>query len=332
MFKKLLVPFLVLIAIPLSAADKRTLVTLTGSTVADVICSERNGHIGFNMPLAPHFTKRGIFESFPKGMTEFPALYKTVTGTLTTAAMIRFIEQGHTLFTNKTEQSNYKEALNECIQAYKEWYKDKTEDTAAKLAQKEDDVFTHLKKLSLANKETREKLEKIISTPVRNMFVRGVHSLVLPKRAYVAKQKNGAFMIKKALPITNFLKTIITHITSFIILNGLAVTPIAIPFIANEKTTIKAIKAIIANEKKDITNALKNIETIFKNIETILDPFLKKHETEVKVFDWCTNAADRLIMLSIILTTAASFTDFKLAPEPGDGIKVVINYVSPEAA
>jgi nitrate reductase gamma subunit len=37
-------------------------------------------------------------------------------------------------------------------------------------------------------------------------------------------------------------------------------------------------------------------------------------------------------VVATICGSAASLTDFKLAPEPDNGIKVVINYVSSEAA
>jgi hypothetical protein len=309
MFKKLLVPFLVLIAIPLSAADKRTLVTLTGSTVADVICSERNGHIGFNMPLAPHFTKRGIFESFPKGMTEYPALYKTQTGTLTTAAMISFIQQsptlftqGDTLFSPGPQKKAYQKALQECISAHKAWYANQTDEMLAALHTAEDAVFEQLKTLSLDTKETREKLEKMLSTYDRLDFSTqgnedlGVNKLILPYRTWVSGEKTENPVIKKGHPLVNTGKQI-----------GVPASGVL--------TTVALSLCIDYLIKREVIARGKNIS--------------KLHEKLIYVVLLAPLAIG---FGATICGSAASFTDFKLAPEPGNGIKVVINYVSPEAA
>lgn len=287
--KNLFKTFLALIclAMPVTATDKRELVTLNGSTVADVICSQRDGHVGFKIPLAPQFTQRNLFESFPKGMNEYPALYKTQTGTITTAAMIRFIKQGHALFTNKQDQEIYKKLLKEAIDAHKEWYTETSKENLDALKKAENNVFEQLKPLSLNSPEIRSKLEVILSSPQRNIISKGLRSLILPNRAWIfekeKKDLKTKLMIKKSNFILNFTKQGVAALGPFAILAAFAHIIKHLP----DKTKLLLVTVIFA---------------VIANIP-----------------------------VSSLLGTAASFTDFKLTPEPGNGIKVVIDYVSPSA-
>lgn len=298
---------LLLMALPANAADKRTIVTLKGSTVADVLSSrsEVDGHIGFNVPLAPHFTERGLFRSFPKGMTEYPALFTTETGTITTAAMIRFIKNGHTLFNSAEDQAAYKKLLKTCIAAHKAWYATKSTDNLVTLRIAEGNIFNLLRRLSLTNSAIRDKLEKLLSSPSKNALAKTYHKLVLPKRAWIAPQKDaiGSPAVKKSHPLANTAKQLSLSLGAFYI------------YVRCYSGTIN--KIVIG----EVLPARAKVKTYRDN-----------HPIARKAIDLGLNLPALILLSTLITSSYAAFTDFKLAPEPGNGIKVVIKYASPEAA
>lgn len=290
-----------------SAADKREIVTLPlphGATVADVICSEVNGHIGFNIPLAPQFTKRGLFRAFPKGMSEYPAYFNMLKGRIRTVAIIRFIKQSPELFADAKERASYTTLLKKAVDAHKAWYANQTQENLLDLHAAEDDVFEYLKRLSLENPSVREKLEKILSTPVHNIFSRALRVLILPQRTYLAQNKCEETVIKLA----GFTNSSITALQAFAALPALHYAVWGKVFI---------VFVIEKHAKAMASKKLKN-EGDFE-LYARLNP-KKVRAAKFFIYDLPHCYSILISCINII----ASFTDFKLTPEPGNGINVKI--------
>ena len=188
LFKTLIA--LLCLTLPLRAAiDKRTVITLHGSTVADIICSERNGHVGFKIPLAPQFSKQRL--------NTYPALYRATSGTLTTGAMVRFIKHGYNLFDSVEKQRQYTACLNECIAAHKAWLEKKSESNLATLHALEDAVFCKLQELNLADQEIRQTLEAILSTPEEKILSKAYNFIAKLNNPWACHQENDVITMKR---------------------------------------------------------------------------------------------------------------------------------------
>lgn len=168
------------------------------ATVADLLLSKKRGHLGFNIPTIPRFSKRYPY-SLARILEEYKGHYKLNNGTmLTAAAMERFANNAHLLFYNRPDRAQeLRNTLDATIQAHADWCPCKTtdrweipnflpfldnlfrgfleknvngmppEDRNEKLAvlhMKEDAVFRLLQELPLKDPAVRQLLEKILST------------------------------------------------------------------------------------------------------------------------------------------------------------------------
>lgn len=181
--KKLFLAYLTLLLAPIHAKtqDPRQTITLrvskNASTVADLLTTTMRGKTGFNMPLAPQFTERSFFELAPKEMSSYPMLYETASGTITTAAIVRFIKQMQINTTVLRDLARYNYILTEfneahetilddCIEAHKIWYADPSDENLASLQDAEAKGFNYLKTLDLRKQHIRKFVEDALSTPV----------------------------------------------------------------------------------------------------------------------------------------------------------------------
>lgn len=155
------------------------------TTVADLFTTNKNGHLGLNLPIAPEFTKRSLFSAIPEGMSSYKAFYKTPAGTLTTASMIRFIKQSDTLFDDATAKKTYQKSLNEYILAHKRWFKSKKSEDLVKLHEASNVVRKMLETLELSNPITRLCLQRILSTPKISLFDKALNAVALSKRSTI---------------------------------------------------------------------------------------------------------------------------------------------------
>ena len=285
---------------PLMATDKRfpLVITLPNSaTVADVVASTVNGRTGFNIPLAPQFTHRGFFSAFPKGMKEYPALVECKHGTLTTAAMVRFIQKSPYLFSNRDQRAAYKKMLTDALKAHVTWYATKKEADLHKLHAAQNAVFERLQELELANPATKKRLEEILSTS-SSAFDPALRLL-----KHVCTTPAAQIELQLASGKTNSHMQVIARIKP-------------------NATT----QRIDANAKFFVCSMATAIATglTYGVLATDASNNGWDQEAEVKrdgVIYKMMYAAGALCLIDALL----SFTDLGLTPEPGDGIKVSIN-------
>ena len=182
---------LLMLALTTTQAGDRKVVTLRvfpDSTVGDIFRTTRKGFTGFTFPTAPEFTSRWFWQSVPRGMKSYPALYKTAAGKITTGAMIRFIKQSHTLFADPLLRKCYEAALSSCVDAHKTWFKNKTPENLTKLHENSEKVLKLLDTLALSNPITRHLLQRMLSTPKTGKITQAWDWLMLGKRSSVQAQ------------------------------------------------------------------------------------------------------------------------------------------------
>lgn len=260
------------------------------ASVADVIRSPKTGNFVF--PTAPQFTHRSLWQALPRGMSAYPATYETRSGTLPMASMVRFIQQSPHLFDSEAQYNGYKQALESCIQAHKEWQKHASAETLERLHAAENRVMEHLEVLRLQDGHVRARLEEILSSPTP-AWITFAHQFVLPKRSWVKYiETNVGQPAKQAIVETaGFWEAVGNQ------------KPLFIPLWA--MSTLGCILVCLIRDK----NALADDGTTLITSAGIGALVALAH--------------------SALVAPAAWLADYNLTPELGNGTKVVIDLSGP---
>lgn len=196
---------------PANKTNLRTNVVLRlpeNASVADLFAKIVDGKKTFSLPDTPQFARS--YEEFPH--YQYAAEYTAEAGTITLDALMRFINQGHTLFKDKSSQENYSKMLKTAIDCRALWgqkypiYKTfNTPENWAAVLTAQENVYAHLKQLPLSDPRVKRMLEEILSTPTDQSTVKNIlHSLLFPFRSKVVKDKETNKPIIKLSYLASF--------------------------------------------------------------------------------------------------------------------------------
>jgi len=268
---------------------------LAGSsrTLGSLLASTINGHTSFHFPNTPQFRHFYDFTA-PR---RYGAFYTTNTGKITLGGFVRFTEQGHTLFEKENDRKEYKKALADAIWAHKNYQARPSAKRKAELITTENHVYFMLNKVPLSPSNCRQ-LEDILSKAPSSGF--SWLSLLFPWRSQIEVSPFGQEVtINRGHLLTEPLRicgrTLLYSLYSIAIAGGANAIIYASTPRSPLTTSLIALPSQIINTGRGI-------------IETSLT---------------VGGGSFAACCLSSLLL---SFTNYNLAPEPTEGVRVAIHH------
>jgi len=218
------------------------------------------------------------------GPRAYSGLYTTQAGKITLGGFLRFIDESPTFFNNSIEQMRYKQALTTAISAHKNYKARTTQKNKEVLLAAQDQVLDLLSQIKLS-RSVCTKLEVMLSKEASKEWAI-IHSLLFPWRASLHHN-----------PVTDELT------------------------IDQGSVFMAPIKGI----GRTLTHGLITLAFIAA-VDTALlwsvPAWCLAHPIGLLKADLVAGKA--IMFGSSIFTTIGSFTTYKLAPEPLDGVRVLV--------
>jgi hypothetical protein len=302
--------------LPLSAGSQPTLASIFGST--------QNGKTSFHIPNTPHFRYWYDFTA-PRN---YSAFYTTDAGKISLAGLLRFVEEGLTLFANNSAQQECQKALNNALLIHKDFQARPSKKKRAALEEAQTRVLETFAKIELTE-ETAQNLCALLSSPEESTLKKILLKFVLPYRSHIVATENPTESI---ISRGDLWKEIVKYWFGGITL-GLALslplapvitvaTPIIAAFIFDRSfpagTTFNADKTIVTGFEKGTFKPLT--QTI--SLSSAMD---RAEGKALFIKHWGPELMTEIVgNIITCLNIAVRFTNIKLAPEPEDGVMVTL--------
>jgi len=308
MFKNILKYAILTLAFwaPTRAAASRLVLPLTPgpqATLADIFSSQIGEKTVFHFPNTPHFRHWYDFTA-PR---QYNAFYTSKAGSISLGGFVRFIEKGKSLFKNLTDRARYEAAMDGALKAHKDYQARPSTKRYVALHAAEVEVLTRLEQVPLTS-EINHELCIMLSTPDSSFFSRLLSRFILPFRSHFVRNEDNpaAGIISRGHLL---LETPCYGWGAFTL--GLLISPIM-------ATTFSLIALLTGSAIKAYTSLhpfKAQLQMTFPLGVTALSQRIG------------TGAFYALWGVSRVLAHTHDllyFTNYKLAPEPTDGVTVII--------
>lgn len=295
------------------------------ATLADIFGSTQNDKTIFNIPNTPHFRYWYDFTA-PR---EYNAFYTTTAGTISLGGLVRFIDEGLEIFSTDAAYQECKQALNKMIELHKDYQARPSKKKRAALEQAQVEIIESLSKVELSEQTTTD-LCALLSSPEQSTLKKIVSLFILPYRSHLVEKE---IPTKAVVSRGELWKEVVKYWWGGITLGlfvGVSLFPVigaVTPFVATtffdwmypSGSTFALSKTIVSGFDKTKNEFIK--ETI--SLSSAMD---RSETKELFIKHWGNNLMGQVMQIPLTIAhVALRCTNFKLAPEPEDGVIVTLD-------